>query len=386
MRGPTPATPTTKFPFPQNRQKSNCSYPTAYNNADVQAAYAQWKADLIVAEGNTFRVQRTSSDTMGPCIPPNSTVSEGIGYGMLIAVYMDDQALFDGLWLYEQQHLDGNGLMNWAPQGSGAQCGGAATDADEDMAFALVMADAQWGGQGSLSKPYKQVAIDQISKIWLTEIFNYKYIRAGDGTWADNTNLNPSYFAPAYYRVFRAVDPTQSDDWDAAVTQVYATLGDALNGNGNANNGLVPGWCDDSSGSTCKPGPNGMPANYQYDACRMPFRIGLDWCLFSEPRAQAYVAKTSSFFSSLGGANKIVDGYGLDGTPQAANPGKLSAAFTGPAAVGAMSAATFQSFLDDAYTQVATDQLMAGGKYYEESWTVMSLLMMTGNFLDLTAP
>ena len=29
--------------------------------------------------------------------------------------------------------------------------------------------------------------------------------------------------------------------------------------------------------------------------------------------------------------------------------------------------------------------MIVGGAYYEESWMVMSLLMMTGNFLDYTA-
>ena len=39
---------------------------------------------------------------------------------------------------------------------------------------------------------------------------------------------------------------------------------------------------------------------YQYDSCRTPFRIGLDWCWNGEPRAQAYVALTSAFFSAIG--------------------------------------------------------------------------------------
>ena len=37
-------------------------------------------------------------------------MSEGIAYGMLIAVYMgtkDDQMLFDDLWRYSQAHLNG---------------------------------------------------------------------------------------------------------------------------------------------------------------------------------------------------------------------------------------------------------------------------------------
>jgi hypothetical protein len=29
--------------------------------------------------------------------------------------------------------------------------------------------------------------------------------------------------------------------------------------------------------------------------------------------------------------------------------------------------------------------LLVGGTYYDESWTVLSLLMMTGNFIDYTA-
>jgi len=67
---------------------------------------------------------------------------------MLMAVYMNDQSLFDDLWQYEQQHLGQYGLMDWniKADGSGPTTGGSgpATDADEDMTFALAMADKQW--------------------------------------------------------------------------------------------------------------------------------------------------------------------------------------------------------------------------------------------------
>ena len=123
-RGPTPAANGTNFPFPQNRQTSNCIYPTAYDNNDVLAAYAKWKTDLVTSTGagGFQRVQRTDSDGLGSpsgATPRYSTVSEGIGYGMIIAVYMGDQALFDNLWKYEQLHLDSNGLMNWSIDASG---------------------------------------------------------------------------------------------------------------------------------------------------------------------------------------------------------------------------------------------------------------------------
>ena len=400
-RGPTPATVSAAFPFPQNRQASGSVYPSGYLNSDVQTAYGKWKTDLVTADdaGGHRRVQRTSSDGIDACRPLHSTVSEGIGYGMLIAVYMNDQSLFDDLWLYEQesQNLDSNGLMNWAPNGSMMSCTGGATDADEDMAFALVMADRQWGGQGALPQTYKQTAATQIQKIWDTEVYSYSWLQAGDGSWATNANQNISYFAPAYYRVFAQTDSKTCPQgstvayatmaschrWWGIIDQSYATMGDALNAaNDNQTNGLVPGWCDDSHGAPCSSSAAG-PFNYQYDACRTPFRIGLDGAWNGYAAAKTYLASTSAFFAGIG-ASHIVDGYWLDGTPDPANPGKLSAAFIGTAAVGAMSSSAHQQFVDQGYAQIATDSAFAGGEYYESSWTVMSLLMLTGNFLDYT--
>jgi len=384
MRGPTPPSNGASFPFPQNRQSVHCTYPSGYDNADVRAAYDQWKKDTVTPSGaNGFmRVQRPNDQGLAAL----STVSEGIGYGMLIAAYMNDQALFDNLWKYERHWVDGAGLMNWYILADGSGLGpngsGGATDADEDMAFALVMADRQWGGQGSLDKPYRQYAVDQIRSIWRGEIQDSKLPKPGE--WGGWNTVNISYFAPAYYRVFATLDP--SDAWKDVVTTVYDTIDFAVNtANGNQNNGLVPAWCDDSHGSPCKPISINIPndTGYQYDSCRTPFRIGIDWCWNAEPRAQKYVALTSAFFSAAGVQN-IADTYSLDGAPRPQHPGGHSAAFIGPAGVGAMSSPTYSQFLNDAYAGVATRTYLAGGTYYEESWTVMSLLMMTASFLDYT--
>jgi hypothetical protein len=181
-------------------------------------------------------------------------------------------------------------------------------------------------------------------------------------------------------------------DGGSVLDTVYDTIDTALSSaNGNQSNGLVPAWCSEAN-NTCAATSNTdgpLPFYYQYDSCRTPFRIALDWCWNGEPRAQAYIAKTGAFFSGVGAKN-IVDGYGLDGTPQPEHPadgGSLfqSAAFVGPAGVGAMGSASTQSFVDDAYANVATLKLLVGGTYYDDSWTAMSLLMMTGNFLDYSA-
>jgi endo-1,4-beta-D-glucanase Y len=396
-RGPTPAANGVNFPFPQNRESTRCVYPAGYLNADVTDAYAKWKTDTVVGAGtNMRRIQRTASDPVNMYTPAMSTVSEGIAYGMLIAVFMgskDDQMLFDDLWRYSQAHLNGNNLMNWAISSAGTTTGtGAATDADEDIAFALVMADKQWGSAGTLN--YLNLAKAQINNIWLHEVVDSKLAGPGD-SWRDQwNNINISYFAPAFYRVFKMVDG--GHDWDAVIKTTYDTIIASLTTtNGNANNGLVPAWCASSTNSsnmTTISGSQAGPFNYQYDSCRTPFRIALDWCWFGETRAKDYLTKTSSFFSGIGAAN-IVDGYDLNGnkhvqfSPATTAPtlAQQSASFLGPAGVGAMISNTYQTFINESYARVATGQMKVGGAYYDDAWAAMSLLMMTGNFLDYTA-
>jgi endo-1,4-beta-D-glucanase Y len=370
----------------------------------VKTVYTAWKADLVTSDGagGNLRVKRPAE----PGLQQNSTVSEGIGYGMLIAVYMDDQSLFDGLWKYAQAHtwqscpLGGGGctqtiLMNWyiaadgntASQNSVGQDGnGAATDADEDMAFALVMADKQWGGQGSLSKGYLDSAKQLLGDIWKYEIDNNRLPKNGS-SWGGDDDLNISYFAPAYYRVFAKVTGEQRWGKDV-VDYVYTVIGNNLNdSNGNKNNGLVPAFSKSDGSAANPPQGQSLAFNYQYDSCRTPFRIGLDACWSSEQRAIDYTSKTSSFFGPLGAA-KIVDGYELNGNPKPQYPDKysgLSAAFIGPAGVGAMSSPANQSFVSDVWGLLKQNNMWCGGQYYDESWTMMSMLMLSGNFIDYTA-
>ena len=171
--------------------------------ADAQAAYAKWKTDLLTSDGagGFLRVRRPNSSGA----EVNSTVSEGIAYGMLAAVYMNDQPTFDKLWQYSQLWLDGNGLMNWYINAAGTMPlgTGAATDGDEDMAFALLLADKRWGGSGSLSQSYLSYATHQIDLIWQFEVDHTRadVLTPGDG-FAGGAIINISYFAPAFYRAF----------------------------------------------------------------------------------------------------------------------------------------------------------------------------------------
>jgi endo-1,4-beta-D-glucanase Y len=368
------------YPFPQQVLSANCTYPRNAKTNDVQLAYDQWKSAVITADG-AGGFQRVKKPDSGSVI--GSTVSEGIGYGMILAVYMNDRSLFDNLWGYEQSHLDSSGLMNWeiGPDNVATSGGaGGATDGDEDMAWALIMADRQWGGS------YLNFATDLIDAIWNHEVDHNRgeMLKPGD-QWGDVDVTNPSYFAPAYYRVFGQVTG-KTQDWNKVVDSSYSIIEKSLNAaSGNQNNGLVPAWCD--SKGTPVVAFSGAPTNFQNDSTRTPFRVGQDYCFFGETRAHAYLAKISAFYVGVGVAN-IVNGYNLDGTP---NPDKVYAAglqaasFVGPAGVGAMSDPQYQQFVDDAYAKVATLQLTAGTIYYQKSWTALSLLMMTGNLINFAA-
>jgi endo-1,4-beta-D-glucanase Y len=375
---------TAAFPLPLNVKSQYCVYPTNYDNERVRAAYKAWYDATVTADGagGYLRVKKPDSGSV-----IGSTVSEGIGYGMLLSVYVNDQHLFDNLWKYEQSHLGQNGLMDWeiGPNNQITSGGkGAATDGDEDMAWALIMADRQWGGSGSLGDTYLNHANQLIELILQYEVDvsrNY-LLRPGD-QWGNVDVTNISYFAPAYYRVFGQVTG-KVEEWNRVIVGNYDILERSLNAaSGNQDNGLVPAWCN--SAGTPVVAYSGAPTHFQNDSTRTPFRIGQDYCYFGDARAKAYLAKISAFYASIG-VSGIVDGYNLDGTPrpERATNGAQAASFVGPAGVGAMSDGKYQSFVDAAYAAVATLNLNAGTIYYQKSWAALSLLMLTGNFVDLT--
>jgi endo-1,4-beta-D-glucanase Y len=365
-----------------------CSAPGGANAADASAGYEKWKTDLLTSDGagGFLRVRRPNSNGA----EVNSTVSEGIAYGMLLAVYASDQPTFDKLWQYSKLWPDSHGLMNWYINAAGTQAlgSGGATDADEDMAFALLMADARWGGSGSLSTSYLSLAKTQIDLVWQYEVDHGRndVLMPGD-QFADGSIINISYFAPAYYRAFGRINGNTTQ-WDSVMNTSYAVLAQTLNtANGNAQNGLVPAW---STPAGVPSAPAGQTQTFhQLDSCRTPFRLGEDYCWNAEPRALAYLQKIAGFYASIGVA-ALVDGYDLDGTPHpqfVTSGGPRAASFVGPAGVAAMATGTsFLGLRDDAYVGVAGLGELAGSTYYQESWTALSLQMMTGQLSDLSAP
>jgi hypothetical protein len=65
-------------------------------------------------------------------------------------------------------------------------------------------------------------------------------------------------------------------------------------------------------------------------------------------------------------------------------PGVQSALFVGAAGVGAMSASTHLAFVDATYQLLVTKEMLPRSRYFNLSWQVLSLLLMTGNLYDYT--
>lgn len=221
--------------------------------------------------------------------------SEGIGYGMLLAASNDDQALFDKLWKFYTDHLDAKGLMNWqmgecaAPGNNNAN---AATDADLDAAMALIQADARWGG-------YRQDAADLIAKIkeHETDVCDgLNVLRPGDmfGGCRDGGNgrVNPSYFAPGYYRVFATIDTANAAFWEKLADDSYVLLSRYQ----EQMDGLVPEWAYVDGR---------LEGGYDYNACRTPWRVATDYLWFCTPEAKTFLEPIVAYVKQQGGVASV---------------------------------------------------------------------------------
>lgn len=348
-----------KFPFPQDQKYAFGIKPTGADHNDVQAAYNIFVRNYYEESGDMARIKW---DT------PTQTVSEGIGYGMLIMCYMDNaanntQAKFDKLWAYYQHFANGAGFMNWKINGfSGAAEMNGATDGDFDATLALCLAYFQWG-----DAKYKTAATTMIGKLYANEVSASKVLKPGD---AFDNPKNPSYFVAAAIGLFSKLH-WDSNDWASVLTANYAMVQGAQ----NATTGLVADWTNDAGQ------PDSRGVNYTFDAARVPWRMGLAYAWYGDASAKTIANKMNTWIKSSTGGDPalIMSGYQLSGT-------KIGSynlpAYLGPFACAAMVDASHQAWLDAAYKKLAS--FIDDDNYYNECLQLISLLTMTGNFLDFS--
>jgi endo-1,4-beta-D-glucanase Y len=263
------------------------------------------------------------ADSVGLVFDPSEdylAVSEGIGYGMLLAVMLDDQHTFDIIYQAANSiaYDESNGLHHWRINSDGTIADEAsATDAELDIAAALIFADQrvqneEW--QPNSERPYGEEAQSILDAIYEVHVTDDRILQPGTLPGFDGINFtNPSYFAPAWFRIFDAFE--EGERWQPLIDEGYALL-EASPG---AANGLAPDWSSiDGEEATEHCEQNNISlANcqfrMQYDAIRVSWRVGLDCLWFDELRACDWTKRATAFLNSLP-VSQRARLYNLDGT------------------------------------------------------------------------
>ncbi|HEV8632338.1 MAG TPA: glycosyl hydrolase family 8 [Thermoanaerobaculia bacterium] len=382
--------PRARRPFPQHVTYARGTirpgdFTQAAQDQHVRDFYDRWKRDFVKAvdvEGaGGYRVSFGSTN-------PARTVSEGQGYGMVIVALMaghdpEAKAIFDGLWRFARAHPSAidHDLMTWqVPEVAGES--DSAFDGDADIAYGLLLADKQWGSKGAVD--YKGEAQRVIRAILRSTIGPRSRLpMLGDWTKPDGSPHNQytprsSDLMIDHFRAYRTA--TKDRAW-AAVVAACQSVVSSLQRDYSPATGLLPDFIV-GAGSAPQPAPAGFlegdhDGHYYYNALRVPWRLGTDALIHGDAVSLAQVRLLGRWIASSthGDPHQIWPGYRLDGTPIGGSF-YFTTAFASPFGVAAMTDPALQEFLDATYAAVH-DRHQG---YYEDSLTLMSLLVMSGNF------
>ena len=248
-------------------------------------------------------IHRPKSET------PGDAVSEGVGYGMLVSLYANDQASFNKMWEQANTLMWSSCYYNWQMGPDGKITGlGAASDAEEDVALALIFADklvsaGKWQPYTSakLGSDYKAHAQKILDCMWSSKQITSNGILAPGAGWGGYEFVNPGYFSPAWYKVFAKFD-SNGDRWNTVVDKSYEII--ALSPGYSM--GMVPDWMTPEGGWV---GSAGLGYNAYFesraffkDAIRILWRVAIDAIWFDEQRAKTFLKNALTFINSKGGA------------------------------------------------------------------------------------
>lgn len=243
-------------------------------------------------------VHRPKSET------PGDAVSEGVGYGMLVALYSDDQETFDTIWESAEQYMWNGRCYDWRVDEHGQRTAtGAATDAEQDIALSLIFADRlvnQRKWKAHQNPTYSQRAQDILDNMWNTDMVSPSFHLAPGAGWGGDDFVNPGYFAPAWYRIFAEFDLAPEHEWYRVIDTSY----DTIQKSPGILRGLVPDWMSPDHGfyeGSLGYNTYGDGKFLYKDAIRVFWRIGTDYLWFSEPRAREFLVKAYDFIESKGG-------------------------------------------------------------------------------------
>ena len=314
-------TPWTKGAF-ENDSYRNLFVELGYKPADVDAKLKEVFNDVFRGPN---KVYFEVGDSMGYIsdIKNHDARTEGMSYGMMIAVQWGEKDIFDRLWRWSKrymQHQDGprRGYFAWSCKTDGTHnAEGAASDGELYYITALIFAANRWGNATGIN--YLGEAQHILNCIqprgekpaYLLDPETRLITFTPDGFGQRFTD--PSYHIPAFYEVWaRWANDGRSDYWFDCAHRSREFLHKAI----HPVTGLNPDLCQyDGSALQGFGGRRNGGNNFRYDSWRVPMNIALDYewsCADGEWQRQ-YGERIQNFFFSQG-IDTFVDQYRVDGT------------------------------------------------------------------------
>ena len=321
-----------------------------YRNLFVEMGYSEKDVDAKVQEvfNDVFygpnKVYFEVGDSMGYVsdIKNHDARTEGMSYGMMIAVQFDKKDIFDRLWRWSKkymQHQEGarEGYFAWSCKTDGTRnAAGAASDGELYFITALIFASNRWGNDTGINykaeakrildctmpreaempaprrfgEPQGEPKLEK-QTIFLIDPETKLITFTPDGFGQRFTD--PSYHIPAFYEVWaKWADDGRSAYWTECAEKSRAFLHKAC----DEKTGLNPDMCQYDGGEMQGwGGRRNGGNNFRYDSWRVPMNIALDyeWSCADREWQQQYGEKIQNFFYSQG-VNDFVDQYRVDGS------------------------------------------------------------------------
>jgi endo-1,4-beta-D-glucanase Y len=376
-------------PYPQALSYPGCIKPTnttqAEMNASVARYYTYWKGqylrnDLASLPGGYYIRAEISGDDEG--YTPLGT-SEGHGYGMVITVLMagydpDAHAVYDGLFKTARAYHSSinENLMGWVIADSASAQGhfDSATEGDMDIAYSLILAHYQWGSDGSVN--YLAEARKMItSGLKVANLTSTSRLNLGDWDSKSTLNTRPSDWMLSHIRAF--AQETGDVAWTNLIHNLY-DIYTQFNINYSPATGLI-------SDFVVKNPPAPAPENftdegpqtneYNYNACRVPLRIVMDYALYGNRDAYIISNRIAAWIISKSGGQPacIKDGYKLNGAVSGSEP---EAVFIAPFLAASVVNPANQAFLNSGWNFLKNKK----SGYYSDTYNLLCQLFISGNW------
>ena len=312
--------------------------------------------------------------------------TEGMSYGMMIAVQLDKKEVFDRLWKWAKTYMQFQSgqhkvYFSWHCRTDGTKIDSAsASDGEQWFVMSLFFAAARWGnGEGIFNyKAQAQNILDaMLSKSdssndgrVVTNMFNKKnhlVVFVPNGV-ADKFS-DPSYILPHYYELWARWSDKNNSFWCEAASAGRNFLEKAA----NSGTGLCPDYAHFDGTPV---GSWGGHEDFRFDAWRVAMNTAMDYEWFEKNKWEVSECnRLLNFFFS-----QEIDKYGnqftLDGK-------KLSSDHsTGLVAMNAVAAIASTNKNRTDFVQALWNVPIPTGeyRYYDGMLYMLGLLQVSGNF------